>query len=157
MGCQIKLVKSLSQNNGEPTLLLVHCLYQMSTYNHKRTTSSLIYVAINSAIKRKKVPPLITLRSRCSRDRDWRRMRWRLSIKILWDARELLFCLGEELSTLLLWWQCLRLSIMNIFNTYYSPLNWITGNRISRYCNHTLLVPLYLNSSQTTRLIESLG
>jgi len=47
--------KELFQYNGEPTLL-VHCLYQMSPLNHKRTTSSLvpliIYVAKNSAIKR---------------------------------------------------------------------------------------------------------
>ncbi len=41
--------------NEEPTLL-VHCLFQISPLNHKRTTSSLappiIYVAKNSAIKR---------------------------------------------------------------------------------------------------------
>ncbi len=45
--------------NKEPTLL-VHCLYQMSSLNHKRTTSSLappiFYVAKNSAIKRQNAP-----------------------------------------------------------------------------------------------------
>ncbi len=45
--------------NGEPTLL-VHCLYQMSPLNHKRTTSSLappiFYVAKKLSIKRWKAP-----------------------------------------------------------------------------------------------------
>ena len=33
----------------------------------------------------------------------------------------------------------------------FLPLNWITDNRINRYyCNQTLLVPHYLNSTQNT-------
>ncbi len=54
------------QKNGEATLL-VHCLYQMSPLNHRRTTSSLappiFYVAKKSAIKRQKDPHCLSILS----------------------------------------------------------------------------------------------